>query len=57
MQLSYVPILGYSFDSTKVQTDLTARFVRILEQLGAIGTGGTGETDGRNDDPPKKSVV
>jgi len=42
MQLSYAPILGYSFDSTKVpKTDSTADSSEILDPLGAIGAGGT----------------
>jgi len=55
MQLSYAPILGYSFDSTKVAKPTTADSSGILEQPGAIGTGGTEKQTAEMMIPPQKS--
>ena len=57
MQLSYAPILGYSFDSTKVAKPTTADSSGILEQPGAIGTGGTEKQTAEMMIPPKRVVV
>jgi len=52
MQLSYAPILGYSFDSTKVAKPIRQP---IRRESWSNWNGRNEETDGRNDDPPKKS--
>src|SRR5438132_374978 len=52
MQLSYAPILGYSFDSTKVAKPIRQP---IRPESWSNWNGWNGETDGRNADPPKKS--
>ncbi len=58
MQLSYVPILCYSFDSTKVAKPIRPPILKgILEHLGAIGTGGTEKQKAEMMIPQKRVVV
>ena len=58
MQLSYVLILGYSFDSTKVAKPIRPPILKgILEHLGAIGTGGTKKQTAEMMIPQERVVV
>ena len=58
MQLSYAPILGYSFDSTKVAKPIRQPIrPESWSNLQQIGTGGTEKQTAEMMIPPKRVVV